>query len=217
MASSAQLLLLEHLNLTVADKSLAVAFYVDGLGCSLNSVVGGEAITHVNFGLSQFHLPRSTTPTTAQTWDGTIFLQTIEPLSVLQQRIVEHPVLQAHGGVSATQAASGDGDSGEASLLVTGPYGNEFHITSVPTLRHHFEVLGHHHGFSSKVAAMPKVVHRCHPGTARACVAWCVRACACVCVHVVWCGVVCCAVVRWGRTLTDTTRCHHRSQVHVCL
>ena len=101
------LLLLEHLNLTVADKDVAIAFYVDGLGCQLNSKTNNERITHVNFGLSQFHLPHSSAPDTAQTWAGVIHLITTEPLSDIADRVNTNSLLKEHGVKAVITAAPG--------------------------------------------------------------------------------------------------------------
>jgi len=159
------LFLLEHLNLTVADKALAVAFYVDALGCGLNSVVGSETITHVNFGLSQFHLPKSSAPDTSQKWDGVIFLQTVTPLETIVGRLTSHPLLSSHGNIRS-DFIKPEEDGATPVLQVTGPYGNQFHIQHDPALNHFYSHLGHHHGLSSEVAALPRVLHWCQTGTA---------------------------------------------------
>ena len=164
-----RLLLLEHLNLTVADKALAVAFYVEGLGCRLNSVVGDERITHVNFGLSQFHLPRSSAEDTSQKWDGFACLVTTEPLAELAARLEKHPILVEHGGVAVERIYSAGNEEDVVELAVKGPYGNVFRVQRDENATHAFRHVGHHFGDSSTVVAMSKVVHYCQPGTARAC------------------------------------------------
>jgi len=49
--------LLEHLNLNVIDGDTARKFYVDVLGGKVNPETTNKRQVHVNFGLSQFHLP----------------------------------------------------------------------------------------------------------------------------------------------------------------
>ena len=84
--------LLEHLNLNVIDKETARAFYVDVLGGAMNPITTNQRQVHVNFGISQFHLPFKRTAklmdpvVDAQEWNGDVSLSTTMSKSELLSR-----------------------------------------------------------------------------------------------------------------------------------
>lgn len=122
------LLLLEHVNLHVTDDGVARAFYVDGLGCVANPARNPAQglSTHINLGLSQFHLPLTAT---AQRLPGVIELATSEPLPTLAARLASVQARSQHRSVSAITTVDGDGEDGASQCLeVVGPFGNCFRV-----------------------------------------------------------------------------------------
>lgn len=154
------MLLLEHLNLNVPSRDLAIAFYVDGLGGKLNPKGTNDRQVHVNVGLSQFHLPILIDPFKTKTrveipqvWSGTLTLTTSEPIRAVRERLLDHPQLRKKIVVSELGC---DGDS----FAVSGPWGNRFQLKEAnPGDRSAVLEMGEHAGGTGTLTSMPQLVH----------------------------------------------------------
>lgn len=166
VGNSEGLLLLEHLNLTVANNNIANAFYIHGLGCKMNAVRNSQQLTHVNLGLSQFHLPKSSSKNTAQIWNGIICLHTLDDLREVRDRLLNHSLLSQHGVTASIVRLASQGSADSEILQILGPYGNHFQLRRYTMESHYFCYFGHHLGFSDRVVSMPKIIHYCQPGSA---------------------------------------------------
>lgn len=109
-------LLLEHLNLTVPDQELAALFYVTGLGFTRDPFIDfGTRNMWINAGEQQFHLPKGE----PQRFRGDIGL-------IVQDRGQLHERLRRIG--SALRGTSFEwADAGDHTRVVC-PWGNRFHI-----------------------------------------------------------------------------------------
>ncbi len=104
--------LLEHVNLTVPDQTIASMFYVTGLGFTRDPYIDfGTFNMWVNLGDQQFHLPTSK----AQVLRGHIGV-VVPDLDGLQKRLKF-----AAKGLEGTKFQCSEGDG---HLLLTCPYGN---------------------------------------------------------------------------------------------
>ena len=114
--------LLEHLNLNVIDKETARAFYVDVLGGALNPSTTNKRQVHVNFGLSQFHLPFKRTAklmdpvVDAQEWNGDVSLST----TMSKKELLSRAEKSKHAKVIEVSSDF---------VRIQGPYGNMFSIS----------------------------------------------------------------------------------------
>jgi hypothetical protein len=137
-------LLLEHLNIQVADQLEAVLFYLMGLGLTRDPyrTVGVDNM-HVNVGENQFHLP---TRHPAQVVPGHIGLVVPNVERVLRQLEEVRPRL-AHTQIAWEQQAD--------YLSVTCPWGNTFHVYEASSSR-----------FRGVQLAVPYVEFHTRPGTA---------------------------------------------------
>ena len=110
------ILLLEHLNLTVPDQELAALFYVSGLGFTRDPYVDfGTRNMWINAGETQFHLPKAA----PQRFRGHIGV-VVPDLDQLHERLgrIERPLRDT---AFAWRPASGH-------TSVTCPWGNAFHV-----------------------------------------------------------------------------------------
>ena len=113
--------LLEHLNLNVIDKA-ARAFYVDVLGGALNPSTTNKRQVHVNFGLSQFHLPFKRTAklmdpvVDAQEWNGDVSLST----TMSKKELLSRAEKSKHAKVIEVSSDF---------VRIQGPYGNMFSLS----------------------------------------------------------------------------------------
>jgi predicted enzyme related to lactoylglutathione lyase len=117
-------ILLEHLNLTVPDPELAHLFYVSGLGLTRDPYMdfGTLGIRNfwVNGGVTQFHLPKGQ----PQVFRGTIHLM-IPDLADLRRRLD-----QVGRQLKGTQFTF---ELGDDCVTVTCPWGNHFVCALPPT------------------------------------------------------------------------------------
>lgn len=111
------ILWMEHINLVVGSKKLAQYFYLDFLGFTPDA----SKSFHVNLGQQQFHLAE--TGGSAQRVAGSIGL-VVPSLDTLRERIKD-----AEEVLKDTQFAI-ESDTGDC-IILTGPWGNRFHIYSV--------------------------------------------------------------------------------------
>jgi hypothetical protein len=110
------ILMMEHVNVTVPDQQMAQTFYIAGLGLTRDPymMVGPENMW-ANIGEQQFHLPTRT----PQVLRGTIGL-VMPDLEALKQRLVA--IRPALDGTAFTCA----GENGH--VAVTCPWGNHFRV-----------------------------------------------------------------------------------------
>ena len=146
--------LLEHINLNIPNEATARAFYIDGLGGTVNPRTTNSRQLHVNLGASQFHLlnqlsVRGMEPVEeAQVWAGHIELWTVENLAELQGRLPRAELV-------------GAGDA--LHLRCQCPWGNRLEVRRAPE---GFAPVGAHAGGWERIVAMPRVVHLIRPGLA---------------------------------------------------
>jgi hypothetical protein len=110
------ILMLEHVNVTVPDQQLAQTFYIAGLGLTRDPyMMVGPDNMWANIGQQQFHLPTRS----PQVLRGTIGL-VMPDLEALQQRLMA--VRPALDGTAFTCAAE------QGQVTVTCPWGNQFRV-----------------------------------------------------------------------------------------
>lgn len=111
------IVLLEHINLTVPDIELATAFYVTALGLTRDPYMDfGTFNTWVNAGETQFHLPRGK----AQRWRGRIGLVVNNLLDIEAGLRFAQPALE--GSEFAIEKTS------DEHWQVTCPWGNQLDV-----------------------------------------------------------------------------------------
>ena len=119
--------LLEHLNLNVIDGDTARKFYVDVLGGKVNPETTNKRQVHVNFGLSQFHLPfkrnaKLMDPVKeAQVWNGDVSLVTSMSRSDFLARVDNAKNVEKI-------------DVSDKHITIRGPYGNVFRVSKFQDL-----------------------------------------------------------------------------------
>ena len=135
--------LLDHLNLTIPDQQTATLFYVVGLGLTRDPylTVGLENMW-LNLGRQQFHLP---TRKEAQTVRGRIGL-VVPSLDGLEERL-----RNVAPGLAGTAFAYSRGDE---AIDVTGPWGNRFRCS------------GPSEAFGGTLMGLPYIEFDVAPGTA---------------------------------------------------
>jgi len=153
------LLLLEHVNLGVNDEILARKFFVDGLGCKLNTIGTNYRQVHVNLGLCQFHLPFKTrnphdVKMASQIINGWIELSTEEELENIRLRLVDIFKNSVEASVENHE------------LVVRGPFGNVFKIHTIHKVEAEaIRQLGGHSGGSDRMLGIKGVRIFCPTGT----------------------------------------------------
>ncbi|MEM9615526.1 MAG: hypothetical protein AAF962_03205 [Actinomycetota bacterium] len=110
------IVLLEHVNVTVPDERVASLFYVHALGLTRDPYITYPTLTWINVGAQQFHLPTGD----AQVIRGVTEV-VVPDVEVLERRLARAAKHLA-GTEFAWERVNGPGD--EAELSVRGPWGN---------------------------------------------------------------------------------------------
>ena len=128
---------MEHVNVTVPDQTLALMFYVSGLGLTRDPymMVGPENMW-INVGQQQFHLPTRS----PQVFPGPIGL-VVPDLEALKARLAS---IRERMAGTKFDCAQEDGH-----IMVTCPWGNKFrahapgpesHALATPTVTHNDQI-----------------------------------------------------------------------------
>jgi hypothetical protein len=134
---------LEHLNVTVPDQRLATLFYITGMGFTRDPyLVTGVTNMWVNIGRNQFHLPTAAKP---QVFPGTVGV-VVPDIKMLKASL--ESVKKDLKGTKFKFSA------GRNHIDVTCPWGNKFHCMA-PSKK-----------FGSTTLGVPYVEFDCKPGTA---------------------------------------------------
>lgn len=111
------IILLEHVNVTVPDDRAASLFYVHALGFTRDPYITYPTLTWINIGAQQFHLPAGD----AQVVRG-VTEMVVPDLDALEERL-RRAAKHLAGTEFAWERVDGDDDGG-VELAVRGPWGN---------------------------------------------------------------------------------------------